>query len=116
MVVHRITKKEILIADPSRGITKYIPEEFFKIWTGVLILLVPTTQFKRGDNAKGIFARFLMLLKPQKKLLLNIFFASLIYIQSLGFLVHFILNFYLMTFYNTIWLKPYTLSRLVLYF
>ena len=79
VVIHRITKKEILIADPSKGIVKYNPKEFFKIWTGVLILLVPTTQFKRGDETKGIFARFLVLLKPQKRLLLNIFFASLIY-------------------------------------
>ncbi|MCL6613197.1 MAG: peptidase domain-containing ABC transporter [Firmicutes bacterium] len=94
VVVHRITKKEILIADPSRGITKYIPEEFFKIWTGVLILLVPITQFKRGDDAKGIFARFLMLLKPQKKLLLNIFFASLIY-TILGILGSFYFKFLL---------------------
>ncbi len=94
VVIHRITKKEILIADPSKGIVKYNPEEFFKIWTGVLILLVPTTQFKRGDETKGIFARFLVLLKPQKRLLLNIFFASLVY-TILGILGSFYFKFLL---------------------
>jgi len=33
VVIHKVTKEEILIADPGRGIVKYTPEEFFKIWT-----------------------------------------------------------------------------------
>lgn len=79
VVVHRISKKEILIADPGKGLVKYTPEEFFKLWTGILILLVPTASFQKGDQTKGLFARFFGLLKPQKKLLLHIFAASLIY-------------------------------------
>ncbi|GIM48397.1 bacteriocin cleavage/export ABC transporter [Collibacillus ludicampi] len=79
VVIHSISKKEIIIADPAKGIVKYTPEEFFKLWTGILILIVPTEDFKKGDETKGIFSRFFVLLKPQKKLLLNIFLASLIY-------------------------------------
>ena len=36
VVIHKITKKQVIIADPAKGIVKYTPEEFFKIWTGVL--------------------------------------------------------------------------------
>jgi len=79
MVIHKITKKEITVADPAKGIVKYTPEEFFQIWTGVLILLVPAPTFKKGDDTKGLFSRFFHLLIPQKKLLLHIFFASIIY-------------------------------------
>lgn len=45
VVVHKITTRQIIIADPARGIVKYTPEDFFKIWTGVLILLVPNNTF-----------------------------------------------------------------------
>ncbi|OEF98971.1 bacteriocin ABC transporter ATP-binding protein [Vulcanibacillus modesticaldus] len=79
MVIHKITRKEIIVADPAKGIVKYTPEEFFKIWTGILILLVPTPKFKKGDQTKGLFTRFFHLLLPQKKLLIHIFFASILF-------------------------------------
>lgn len=79
VVIHKITKKELIIADPAKGIVRYTPEEFFKIWTGVLILMVPTFQFKKGDETQGLFSRFFVLLKPQKRLIVHIFFVSLIF-------------------------------------
>ncbi|AKL94331.1 ABC-type bacteriocin transporter [Clostridium aceticum] len=79
VVIHKITKKQIIIADPAKGIVKYTPEEFFQIWTGILILLVPSPQFEKGDTTKGLFKRFFGLLKPQKVLVMNIFFASIVY-------------------------------------
>ncbi len=79
VVIHKITKKELIIADPAKGIVRYTPEEFFKIWTGVLILMVPTVQFKKGDETQGLFSRFFALLKPQKRLIVHIFFVSLIF-------------------------------------
>lgn len=78
VVVHKITKKYILVADPAKGMIKYKPEEFFKIWSDVLIFLVPTTKFEKGDNTKGIYERFWGLIKVQKSLLLNIFIASIL--------------------------------------
>lgn len=79
VVIHKITKKEILVADPANGIVKYEPEDFFKTWTGVLILMVKTAEFKKGDETKGLFSRFVGLIKPQRTLILNIFFTSLIF-------------------------------------
>ena len=79
VVIHKITKKQIIIADPAKGIRKLTPEEFFKEWTGVLILMVPTQKFEKGNQTKSIWARFFRLLIPQKTLLINIFFASLVY-------------------------------------
>lgn len=90
VVIHKITKKQIIIADPARGIVKLTPEEFFGEtaengkppkyqWTGVLILLVKNETFQKGNETKGLFERFFSLLIPQKKLLLHIFAASLLY-------------------------------------
>ena len=90
VVVHKITKKEIVIADPAKGIVKLKPEEFFGEnatednppayrWTGVLILLTKNATFKKGVETKGLFKRFFHLLLPQKSLVLHIFLASLIF-------------------------------------
>lgn len=79
VVIHKITKKEVLIADPAKGLVKYTPEKFFEIWTGVLILMVPTPQFQKGDQTKGLFSRFFGLLIPQKRMLLGIFLASILF-------------------------------------
>ena len=78
VVIHKITKKEILIADPEYGIVKYKPNDFFDIWTGVLFLMVPTSKFQTGNEMKNVFSRFFSLLKPHKKLLFNIFLSSII--------------------------------------
>ncbi len=78
VVIHKISKEEIIIADPAKGIIKYKPEEFFKIWTGILIIMTPTTKFQKGNETKGVFSRFFELIKPQKSLLVNIFLSSIL--------------------------------------
>ncbi len=78
VVIHKVSRIEILVADPGRGMNKYTPEDFFKIWTGVLILMVPSAKFEKGDETKGLFQRFSGLMRPQKGLLINIFFASVL--------------------------------------
>ncbi|CEP41279.1 peptidase domain-containing ABC transporter (plasmid) [Paraclostridium sordellii] len=78
VVIHKISEKEIIVADPAKGIVKYKPSDFFNIWTGILIILTPTSDFKKGNEVKGVFTRFFELLKPQKGLLINIFLASIL--------------------------------------
>ncbi|CEP98532.1 peptidase domain-containing ABC transporter [Paraclostridium sordellii] len=78
VVIHKISEKEIIVADPAKGIVKYKPSDFFNIWTGILIILTPTSDFKEGNEVKGVFTRFFELLKPQKGLLINIFLASIL--------------------------------------
>lgn len=92
VVIHRIDEKEILIADPGQGIVKYSPEDFFKIWTGILIIMTPTEEFKKGDYTKGLFSRFMHILKPQKTLMMNIFFSSIV-LTLLGILGSFYFKF-----------------------
>ena len=69
VVIHKITKKQVIIADPGVGIVKLKPEEFFGEvheegkppkyqWSGVLILLVKNETFMKGDETKGLFSRF----------------------------------------------------------
>ena len=96
VVIHKITKKQVIIADPAKGIVKLTPEEFFGEkandgkaptyqWSGVLVLMVPNNSFEKGNETKGLFLRFFYLLIPQKRLILHIFVASMI-ITILGIL------------------------------
>lgn len=96
VVIHKITEKQIIIADPAKGIVKLTPDAFFgKVhdtkktpvyqWTGVLIFMTPDVKFQKGTESKGIFQRFFHLLIPQKRLLMHIFFASIL-ITALGIL------------------------------
>lgn len=94
VVMHKISEKEIIVADPAKGIVKYKPSDFFNIWTGVLIILTPTSDFKKGNEVKGVFTRFFELLKPQKGLLINIFLSSIL-ITVFGLLGSFYFKFLL---------------------
>ena len=90
VVVHKITKKKVIIADPAVGIVKLKTTEFFGEeknnadaphyqWSGVLILLTKKESFQKSDDIKGVYQRFFYLLIPQRKLLFHIFIASLVY-------------------------------------
>lgn len=96
VVIHKITAKEIILADPGKGIVKLTPGEFMGEgaeegkaplyqWTGILILMVPGQNFEKGDETQGLFERFLFLLLPQKRLLCHVFIASLL-ITAMGIL------------------------------
>ncbi len=94
VVIHKISKKQVLVADPGKGMISYTPEDFLKVWTGVFILMVPNVSFSKGNETKGLFSRFFSLLEPQKKLLINIFLTSLVY-TNLGILGSFYFKFLL---------------------
>ncbi|OGS19502.1 MAG: bacteriocin ABC transporter ATP-binding protein, partial [Elusimicrobia bacterium RIFOXYA2_FULL_40_6] len=79
VVIHSISPKEIIIADPAEGIVNYTPKEFLKIWSGILILLTPAETFQKGDETIGLFKRFFKLILSHKKLLVHIFISSIIY-------------------------------------
>jgi len=96
VVIHKISKKQVVIADPGKGMIKITPEEFFGEnveegeiptyrWSGILILMTPNQNFEKGDETQGLFQRFFHLLLPQKRLILHVFVASMI-ITALGIL------------------------------
>ncbi|ADL53922.1 peptidase domain-containing ABC transporter [Clostridium cellulovorans] len=83
IVVHEVSEDKIIIADPSRGIVTYTPEEFYKIWTGIMILLAPSEYFEPKNEASGVLASFVSVLKQQKLILAKIFMLSL-FVTVLG--------------------------------
>lgn len=86
VVIYKIKKDSVIIGDPGEGLVTVPKKKFLEEWTGVIITFMPTVEFKKStDETKGVFTRFFGLLKFQKKLLIHIFFSSLV-ITMIGIL------------------------------
>ena len=69
----------VIIGDPAKELKKISLDEFYKNFTGVLLLLTPTSEFKAGKQEQGsMVKRFLDLLLPQKKLFFYAILSSVI--------------------------------------
>jgi ATP-binding cassette subfamily B protein len=81
VVIYKVDQKKrmLIIGDPNKGIKKYSFDEFEKIWSKVLILLFPNNKIPI-INPKASLSKFLFnLIKPYKKVLLNIIILSFLY-------------------------------------
>ena len=80
VVIHKVTKKdELVLADPAKGLSTIPREEFSNLFTGVLIVMVPTSEFEQVKyKDKSMFDLFKTLIFPQKKMLATIILASLL--------------------------------------
>lgn len=80
VVIYNATPKYIEVMDPADGqLHQHSYEEFKKIWTGVLILLVPAETFVKGNKKESISARFLKLVQPHKSVMVQALFGALVY-------------------------------------
>jgi len=85
VVIYEVTKQYIKVMDPGDGkIHKKSHEEFLKEWTGVLVLLLPKEEFKKGNEKISVLKRFWFLLKPHKYVLIQALIGAVVY-TLLGF-------------------------------
>ncbi len=86
VVVFKITKKYVIIGDPAKDLQRLEIDEFYKNFTGAMLLLKPDESFV-GGKLKGskLFDRYVKLLLPQKKLFLYAIIASFL-MTGLGIL------------------------------
>lgn len=86
VVVFKITKKHVIIGDPAKDLEKYEIDEFYKYFTGTLLLLKPNEAFVGGKEQGGkMFSRYIKLLLPQKKMFVYAIIASFL-LTALGIL------------------------------
>ena len=72
-------KDYVIIGDPANELKKISLDEFYKNFTGVLLLLNPTSEFKPGKQKKGgMLKRYIDLLLPQKKLFIYAIISSVL--------------------------------------
>ena len=74
------TKTHIIIADPdpSVGIKRMSKKRFEKEWTGITLLMAPTTEFVPVKEKKNNFLSLFPYMFNQKKIVRNIVLASLL--------------------------------------
>ena len=74
------TKTHIIIADPdpSVGIKRMSKKRFEKEWTGITLLMAPTTEFVPVKETKNNFLSLFPYMFKQKKIVRNIVLASLL--------------------------------------
>lgn len=77
VVIFKITTKHVVIGDPAKDLIRMEIEEFYKSFTGVLLILKPNHEFVRGKvKGEKVFNRYLRILLPQKKLFVYGMLAS----------------------------------------
>ena len=81
IVLHRVHKDGVVVADPARGVRRLSRAEFTRRWTGYLLLLVPEqgAAGPRPDQVPpGPWRRFLSLLGWHRALLIEAFACALL--------------------------------------
>jgi ABC-type bacteriocin transporter len=79
VVIYRTTPTRVLVGDPAQPKRRWVErDDFAERFTGVLILLAPSTTFEKGAPGRPPIARFLQLLRPQWALFLWAILSSLI--------------------------------------
>lgn len=86
VVIFKITDKFVIVGDPAKDLERLEIEEFYKNFTGAMLLLKPNEKFT-GGKLKGtkMFDRYVKLLLPHKKLFIYTILASFL-ITVLGIL------------------------------
>ena len=78
VIVYGVRRNKVIVADPADGVKKMALEDFKKIWTGIFFVVLPEQRFQRTKETKGLFQRFLYLIVPYKKTIIECFIAGLL--------------------------------------
>ena len=83
VVVYKVTKDKVIIADPAQGKVKLSRQQFTASWTGYALLLDPTEKLYGNPDDELSLSRFLYLLIPYRSLGIQIVVTSVL-IQIFG--------------------------------
>ena len=80
IVIYEVTAKFIKYMDPADGEIHKVEFEYFtKIWTGILILLIPNDDFVARNEKVSNARRFLYLINPYKSILIQCLVGAILY-------------------------------------
>ncbi len=92
VVVYKIKRNRILVADPADSVLWIKKTEFNTWWSGIFFLIFPNQSFEKTGDDKSVFQRFWHLLAQNKSLGVEIFITSFI-MTVLGILGAFYFRF-----------------------
>jgi ATP-binding cassette subfamily B protein len=81
VVVHRVKKHSVIVADPARGVSSLTRDEFCSLWTGYLLIVVPEPKTPAKSGRRALVSpwyRFMGLLAGHKSILIEAVFCALL--------------------------------------
>ena len=78
IVVYRVTKRSVWVADPASGLRKFNRKDFLNGWDGISLILQPAEDFEKQPETSAAFWNFTRFIMPYKGIFTEIFLASLI--------------------------------------
>lgn len=80
VVLYRVTESVVKLMDPADGcIHKLSHTDFKQRWTGVLMLLAPDEQFRKGNEKNSVLSRLWFLLHPHRGVLIQVLLGAVCY-------------------------------------
>jgi ATP-binding cassette subfamily B protein len=80
IVIYHSGKRTIKVMDPASGtIERWTREKFDSQWTGILIFLAPSENFRKGNEQVSIWHRFIQLIKPHRSLVIQASLGAIFY-------------------------------------
>lgn len=76
IVVYKVDRKHVWVADPALGLRKYTREYFCNNWNGITLILGPTPEFEIQTEARSSFKNFIQFVLPYRVILSEIVAAS----------------------------------------
>ncbi len=78
VVVYKVGKHTVKVMDPAFGRMQTIKlEAFSQRWTGVAILLIPSSDFSGGDKSVSNYRRFWNMIRPHRSIFIQSGFGAL---------------------------------------
>ncbi len=78
IVIYKVEKDRILVADPAIGLKWYTREEFEEGWNGLILILDATADIENIEEKKTSLMRFVPIVLKYKVLLLEILICSIL--------------------------------------
>jgi ATP-binding cassette, subfamily B, bacterial HlyB/CyaB len=78
VIVYRITDRHVYVADPAIGLKRYSRDEFVENWNGITLLIEPTPELYKQEDAKSSLKNFLPFVTQYKLILAEVFAASIL--------------------------------------
>jgi ATP-binding cassette subfamily B protein len=72
VVIYKVGKKFLKVMDPMLGRVIKVPvDDFVKKWTGIVILLIPSSTFTKGNRTTSNIKRFWNVISPHRSIFLQ---------------------------------------------
>lgn len=77
VVIYKTGNHKVSFMDPADGkLHSTLIEDFKQLWTGVLLILLPSSDFEAGDQRISVVSRFWALIAPHRNIMIQALFGA----------------------------------------